>query len=161
MDTPQLPCDKPTLFESTVCSRCGGGGHYSYNMLTGSRCFKCGGRGRTLTKRGAAAQEFYRSLLRKPVEDFKPGELVYAAPSPFTPGGFATVEHVGPSDDGKYVTVSATFKSGLGYTLHEFPGKSHRFAATADQKRDARERALAYQETLTKAGTPRKRAAAR
>ncbi|GHV06463.1 hypothetical protein FACS1894217_05190 [Clostridia bacterium] len=27
-----------------TCSRCGGSGHYSYNQIDGTRCFKCGGK---------------------------------------------------------------------------------------------------------------------
>ena len=42
-------------FEIETCSRCGGSGHFSYNQIDGSRCFKCGGAKVTYTKRGQAA----------------------------------------------------------------------------------------------------------
>jgi hypothetical protein len=29
---------------TTVCGRCGGTGHYSYNQIDGTRCYGCGGR---------------------------------------------------------------------------------------------------------------------
>jgi hypothetical protein len=32
------------------CSRCGGGGHYSYNQITGTRCFGCDGSGREIVR---------------------------------------------------------------------------------------------------------------
>lgn len=32
------------------CGRCGGDGHYSYNQITGTRCFGCGGSGRQLIR---------------------------------------------------------------------------------------------------------------
>lgn len=32
------------------CSRCGGDGHYSYNQITGTRCFGCNGSGRQLVR---------------------------------------------------------------------------------------------------------------
>lgn len=35
-----------------VCNRCGGSGHYSYNQISGTTCFKCAGRGQVApTKR--------------------------------------------------------------------------------------------------------------
>ncbi len=33
-----------------TCSRCGGGGRFSYNQMTGDRCFGCNGSGRALPK---------------------------------------------------------------------------------------------------------------
>jgi hypothetical protein len=44
--------------------------------MTGSRCFKCNGRGYVLTGRGLAALDFYRELLSKPVGTLQPGTLV-------------------------------------------------------------------------------------
>lgn len=34
-----------------VCGRCGGCGHYSYNQISGSVCFGCGGTGQTAPKK--------------------------------------------------------------------------------------------------------------
>lgn len=65
------------LFESATCGRCGGSGNYSYNMMHGTRCYGCSGRGYVLTKRGRAAQNFLNDLRIKPVEDIKVGDLVY------------------------------------------------------------------------------------
>lgn len=42
-------------FETTECSRCGGCGRYSWCQRYGDTCFKCGGTGRQLSRRGAAA----------------------------------------------------------------------------------------------------------
>jgi len=33
-----------------ACGRCGGDGHYSYNQITGTRCFGCDGSGRQLIR---------------------------------------------------------------------------------------------------------------
>lgn len=33
-----------------TCSRCGGSGRYSWNQITGDRCFGCGGHGKVLRK---------------------------------------------------------------------------------------------------------------
>lgn len=46
-------------FETTECTRCGGCGHYSFNQLDGTRCFKCHGKGIQLSRRGAAARKAY------------------------------------------------------------------------------------------------------
>lgn len=66
------------IFETQVCSRCDGSGHYSWNAMTGSRCFGCGGRGWQLTKRGAAALEAWTAAWKqtKKVRDLQPGERV-------------------------------------------------------------------------------------
>lgn len=42
------------LGHETVCSRCGGGGHYSYCQMYGTRCFQCGGSGKVATKLSAS-----------------------------------------------------------------------------------------------------------
>ena len=50
-------------YEKTECSRCGGGGHYSYNQMTGSICFKCNGSGKQFTRKGNAALKAIRQFL--------------------------------------------------------------------------------------------------
>jgi hypothetical protein len=42
-------------FPLDECSRCGTTGHYSFNEITGSRCFKCNGSGYTVQKRAKVA----------------------------------------------------------------------------------------------------------
>jgi hypothetical protein len=51
------------VYEKTECSRCGGCGHYSYNQMTGSTCFKCQGSGTQLTRNGRAAMKKVREFL--------------------------------------------------------------------------------------------------
>lgn len=53
---------EPLKFERQDCTRCGGSGRYSFNQVDGDRCYGCGGKGVTLTKRGAAAHRFYVEL---------------------------------------------------------------------------------------------------
>ncbi len=38
------------LGHSTVCGRCGGSGHYSFNLMHGTTCFGCSGSGKVATK---------------------------------------------------------------------------------------------------------------
>lgn len=51
------------IFETEHCGRCGGTGHYSYNQVDGTVCYGCGGSGKKLTKRGAAAKKFADEML--------------------------------------------------------------------------------------------------
>lgn len=38
------------LGHGIVCTRCGGTGHFSFNLMDGTRCFKCGGAKYTMPK---------------------------------------------------------------------------------------------------------------
>jgi hypothetical protein len=189
--TAQLPCDKPTLFESDVCTRCGGCGNYSWNAMTGSRCFKCGGRGRTMTKRGAEAQRFFRASLSKRADELQPGDKIFDDGVPgFAAAGWHEVERVTSNADerstGRILKATEAAEAGATVLPYEFagrgrvdgevivyqglnvhaqgggmsaadPGHIFRVAASRERKAEAREQALAYQETLTKQGKPRKR----
>lgn len=65
-------------FELEVCSRCQGGGTYSYCQEYGDKCFKCQGTGHVLTKRGAAAKAYYKSLCTIHADSIKIGDLIEA-----------------------------------------------------------------------------------
>jgi hypothetical protein len=43
-------------YETKTCGRCGGSGHYSYNQMSGTRCFGCSGHKTVLTAAGKRAQ---------------------------------------------------------------------------------------------------------
>jgi len=64
------------LFETESCSRCGGSGKYSWCQAHLDVCFKCGGRGIVLTKRGRVAQDFFRDSMLIPVSEVKAGDVV-------------------------------------------------------------------------------------
>jgi hypothetical protein len=66
-----------SLFETEKCSRCGGGGSYSYNAVDGSRCYGCGGSGIRLTRRGKIAATLLADSQKKPVSEIKPGMYVW------------------------------------------------------------------------------------
>lgn len=153
-----------TTFESRVCSRCLGSGHYSFNMIDGTRCYGCGGRGVKYTKRGRAALDYFIALLSKRLDEFVPGDLIFDSYY----GKFhevATSErddgsHGGPvgHDYDAKPLWRITTKDGSGWNGFP-PDKMFRQGHTAEFKREAKEKALAYQATLTQAGTPRKRRA--
>ena len=86
-----------TTFESEVCSRCGGSGHYSYCQMYGTTCFRCAGRRITLTKRGAAAQAYFTALCSKPASEVKVGEVVKVC------GKFSKVVKVGFTEACKWL----------------------------------------------------------
>lgn len=142
-----------TTLETTVCSRCGGSGQYSYCQMHGTRCFKCGGSGKTLTKRGIAANAYLRSLRCKPAGEVVAGDkfrddgipgfiaprwitVVAVEPDPTNPSNVMILDACGSFQKARTSMV--------------------RIAQTAEQKAETLRQALAYQATLTQAGTVRK-----
>jgi hypothetical protein len=167
MNTQTQPAQRKLLFENSTCTRCGGGGRMPYSVY-GGVCFKCHGRGATLTKRGRAAQAWLNSQREKPLEQFVSGDIIFAE----------GVDCIGKRGEFHRV-ISVKFLDGkdAGYPhlpeikcvrvtceRYEITGFLHqpricRFGMTGPQKDDLRARALAYQSTLTKSGTVAKRPA--
>jgi hypothetical protein len=152
-------------FETETCGRCGGSGHYSYNMRDGTVCYGCGGSGRRLTKRGAVASVWLRERLTMDVTEVKPGDVVRVPGC--TVGGTPYEQRVkvgevregapyrakngGDTEWTEYRTIHIIDDKGK--DLGSFgEGCKVRRLATADEAATA----LAYQATLTKAGTMRK-----
>lgn len=167
MTTATSPTQRKLLFENTTCSRCGGGGRMPFAVY-GGVCFKCHGRGAVLTKRGRAAQEWLNAQREKPLDQFVPGDLIYAdgVDCIGKPGQFHRVISVefmsGPEagykhlPDIKCVCVTCEKYSIVGF-MHQ--PRMTRFGLTGPQKDELRRRALAYQATLTKSGKVAKRIA--
>lgn len=172
------------LFESKPCGRCGGSGKYSYCSMYGSMCFGCGGRGEKLTKRGAAAQAMFSESMCKPAGEIKVGERFLMEGIP----GFAaskwfevraieqTVNRSKRCDATEWTETPALRFVGVvrkpGTKTWDDPAtledqtygspaatKLMRVAQTAEERAAKVAAALAYQETLTASGTPRKRKA--
>lgn len=160
-------------FEHRTCTRCGGCGQYSYNQMHGSVCYGCGGSGVQLTKRGAVAQAFYVESCKVRVDSIQVGDLVeYVG---VTNGGgtfrkFVKVEEIEHSiqrgaslKDGvmvPYALPTITFWSTIGrerYGSGGWPDSLIRKGWDAESKKAKIAAALAYQESLTKSGTPMKR----
>lgn len=171
------------MFESVTCSRCGGTGQFSYCLRYGTKCFKCGGHKKVLTKRGAAASQYLRELRSKPAGELKVGDKIRALN--VTLGGepyesWETIESMTPTS--YYAGRGA---SGMWYSNYEEPfngndeikwekieaveiktnkGKlgaipvtrKYRVAFTGEEAEKTAALALEYQNSLTKAGTPRK-----
>ena len=163
-----------TRFETEPCGRCGGTGTYSYCPMWGTTCFDCGvrpgtpGTGRRLTKRGAAALAYYRSLLpTKLARDVAPGDKLRSRGF-----GVVTVTEIRPATGSASWTVDGvkhvldastgaldlvTDKVLLGTMA---PDKAVDVLPTVAERDAALAAALAFEKTLTKLGKPRKRAAA-
>ena len=172
----------PARFERVTCSRCGGSGSYSWCSRYGSTCFKCGGKKEVLTKRGAAAARYMNDLLSRPYAVVKVGDTIRC--SSVTMGGdvysfWGKVVEIGrgvqrgassdpvtgemipyESETVTFVTESKRFGRSAYTMFASSLNETVRFAASAEEKQAALAAALAYQATLTKAGTPRKRAPA-
>jgi len=67
-------------YDVETCSRCHGSGEYSWNAINGTTCFRCGGKGQTLTKKAAISaalvRELRKSLIEKHAADLKVGDVV-------------------------------------------------------------------------------------
>ena len=154
------------LFESKPCNRCGGSGQYSYCQMHGTRCFGCGGRGEQLTKRGRAAQDFLNASRTVGRDAVKVGDMVIA--DDFFTGRYNAV---------MVAIIPDTWNVGQGrisYRLREklktsetrpprnmdvgtLPSCTFTRVVTREEYKALCVAALAFQATLTKSGTPRKR----
>ena len=147
-------------YERETCGRCGGSGRFSYNQIDGDRCYGCSGTGEKLTKRGSVAREYATSILEKRVEDIvlQEGQLaIYRDAMTGERFKVARIEEGAPMG-----------RRGNGALLRSFdlftPSGKHvgaisdsiklRLTPTEEQV----EEVMNYQESLTKAGKPRKRA---
>jgi hypothetical protein len=166
---------KELLFENETCGRCQGSGNHSYNQRHGTVCYGCGGRGKRLTKRGAAANAFYNAKLTVTIGELVVGDKIRQSLGGDSYGTTAEVISIGElyqygstgtMKDGEWIytpcmgiPVELRLSNGETMTSIAPPEKSVRklwdretiAAVTAD--------ALALQDTLTKSGTPKKSAA--
>lgn len=139
------PASTKPGFESETCSRCGGSGKHSRCAMYGDTCFRCAGAGRTLTKRGAAAAAHLRTLRSKRPEEIVVGDVVQI------PGG-------GPFP-ARWETVDEAWLA-RGLACGWGPEGLVRVRQSKEQSETTWAAALAYQASLTKAGTVRRSAAA-
>jgi hypothetical protein len=156
------------VFEHTECSRCGGSGQFSFNLMHGSVCHGCSGTGFKLTLRGRAAQHFVNELREIPIENFQVGDSIRF-------DGFNAGSFVQPTKWAKVTSVQFLTRSEAGYYWEDsenpncvrlettygsvtgFVGKTkYRKGFSAEQKQQQIDQALQYQATLTKFGKPRK-----
>lgn len=148
-------------FETETCSRCAGSGSFSYCQMYGSTCFKCHGKTKVYTKKGLAAIAYFHSLNPTVRMDqvkignrvnidgygkFNVLEITPAGASTGTSNGVTTTYEM-LNIKGKTMSYTAEISHHVKLVLAPAVHNANRTAA------------LGYQETLTKAGTPRKRGA--
>lgn len=150
------------LFEHTNCGRCGGSGRYSYNQIDGDRCFGCHGTGFALTRRGNAAQAFFTALLTVRAGDVTVGMRVNdRGGRKFTVAAIEQWSSDGWIVNGEKVqTTGVTFTSAQGNQYGYSDGILMTRIPTPDERAEMAAKALAYQDSLTRAGKPRARIAA-
>lgn len=147
------------LFEHTICGRCGGCGRYSYNQIDGDRCFGCLGTGFALTRRGNAAQEFYRNLLTVLAGDVTVGMRVKDnAGSKFTVADIERAVRGHRIVDGEKIALEVVSFTSVGGNRYGYSATVHMTMIPSEaQRSEMVAKALAYQDTLTRAGSPRVR----
>ncbi len=143
----------PLGFEIQTCSRCGGSGSYSYNMMHGSRCYGCSGTGKVFTKRGSMAYARFQENLKKPVSAVQVGDFVKSG------NKWRKLEAIGQStsynirpDGTRLHYVELTFK---GYAECVFPDSIVQSVRNEAERQAALGEAIAYQASLTKQGKPK------
>lgn len=105
-----------------------------------------------LTKRGAAAQKFLDELSQRPAAEVKVGDLVWFDMHWFKCCSKVTeITQVGD----RIAIRGIRAKTGEQVGIQAFPDTPMQMGQTAEEKAANREKALAYQATLTKAGKPR------
>lgn len=128
--------------------------------MFGTTCFKCVGKRVVLTKRGAAAAGYLKGLRSRTTASLKVGDVIN------TSFGWATVTALVPA-----VQEGTSLKGGVmvPYRMEgidvvtdkvtlccALPDAMHEARLSQEERRATFASALAFQETLTKAGTPRK-----
>ncbi len=152
-----MTTERPLRFERTTCTRCSGSGKHSWCEQWQDRCFKCNGKGEQLTRRGAETSRWLSDRLAGTVGDVNVGDRIKVFSDTFT---VAAIERNVALGVGRYIDGVCVWLNGDEFTT--FDGFTHKYETTQQitfKATDAdRTAAAEYQDTLTKAGKPRKRA---
>jgi len=138
-------------FESRICPRCGGSGHYSIGV-----CFKCHGARKVLTKRGTAAALFLSRSREVPAGSLVVGDLLrmegFTAGSFSVPTYFIKIDSITTEGNGSLTISGSNAKRGGASMGGLLPTSMVRKGWTHDEKVAQRVAALAYQATLGVSG---------
>lgn len=156
-----------TVFETEVCSRCGGTGHYSFNGEH-SICYKCDGKKIALTKRGQAARQYYLDKRTITPEQVKVGDVISFYGMKRLTVAKITLKQSGTAinQKGEATPIEHYYfenKDGLTGAVQKLKEYNKggiwdiRLLLSPEENEKLLKEALAYQETLTKQGKPRKR----
>lgn len=142
-------------FETEICSRCGGTGHFSFNLITGTKCFKCKGKKIQYTKRAQVARDRW---IEKRMEWYPRVGNSYVLDTGMNSLKRVTCKLVSIVEDqlnpgrDHMDFVDATGKVHKWNMPRELYKPMYERASTQQELEDA----IAYQNTLTKAGKPGK-----
>ncbi len=160
--TPEVaPVAKPGL-ETEVCSRCGGSGHYSYCSAYGTTCFKCAGRKMFYSKRGIAAKHHLTALRSRKVSELVTGDKIIQTNLNGQRTSY-TIVAIEPHDMAKDGGVVGITEERLTITCKTIrfvqvqPDSTYEVLLSPEEQARTLQEAIAFQATLTKSGTPRKR----
>lgn len=150
-------------FERETCTRCGGSGHYLFNQIDADRCYGCQGTGAKLTKRGAAANLWLRNLRTIEAHYVRPGmviktmglKLVVQSVRLDTVSTAKSLRDGVMVDSPPYLHIQGTHRS-----VSVFEDAMVEVVPSKAEQIEQLRAAIEYQNTLTKAGTPRARVAA-
>lgn len=150
------------LFEHTTCGRCGGCGRYSYNQIDGDRCYGCHGTGFALTRRGNAAQAYFTEMLTVRAGDVTVGMRVNdRGGNKFTVAAIERRVSGSQIVKGEKIPMEVvTFTSAQGNLRGYSVGILMTQIPSPEERAELVAKALAYQDTLTRAGKPRAKLAA-
>lgn len=150
-----MTANETLALETETCSRCGGCGEYSYCEVYGKTCFKCRGKGRTLTKRAQVAALWMTEQNLIPAGQVTIGMRIKAL------GITITVRTIDVSTS-KTLVAGEWVSCGL-----DIRGQTHGITVSPDymvqliRNREAQiemlRAAIDLQNSLTKAGKPSKR----
>lgn len=166
----EIATPTPRRLETVTCTRCCGTGRYSYCQTYGSTCFKCHGSGKQYTKRGLAAAMWLKAQKRRKGSEITLGTFVaspgiagicantyFTVDTLYTDLNRPTYLKDGKMVEGeRYLVISGLSPKGERYSTHTYPDADVDILLTKSAARELLIKALDYQDTLTKAGTPRK-----
>ena len=145
-------------FERETCGRCGGSGRYSYNQIDGDMCYGCQGKGVKLTKRARIAQQALRDARMVPAGDIKIGDRVRCAGTTImvrdilSDGGARWLNN----ETGEWENYIDFKGEKYGFGVHNLETLVERIPVGKEARIEELRAAIAHQNSLTKAGTPRK-----
>jgi hypothetical protein len=159
-----------TVFETIECSRCRGSGKYSFCEEYRDVCFKCSGNGVVLSTRGLMAQKLFTELCSIQFKDVVVGDLVRVGGITSNMKQYSYIAKVVEINTSPYLTTSCigdirkSFYPLMIVTENLKHGKLvlHGEAEVSirvfrDDDKVKLNRALEYQNSLTKSGKERVR----
>ena len=159
----QAHTDLATGFESQICSRCGGCGRYSFNQMDGDMCYGCRGCGLVYTRRGQVARQYFQDSILTAAGGVRVGWIArgnngkwfpVVSVEPYQMRGASLTNGIMVPYDRPGIDITYGKVGHIQDVAAKIPAQLNIEAVAAFRKA-----ALVYQQTLTQAGTVRKKVA--